>query len=261
MRKFSILLSCMHSDYEALAKQSNIRCDVLIVNQCDENSTKKTTLLEGNVIRCINSTERGLSRSRNMGIKSCNAEICLLADDDEIFEADVEKIVVGAFDENPQADVILFNVLNTNHKPHQKKIKITYRRAMSTTSCKIAFRREAIIHLGIEFDVEMGSGTSHGACEEVKFLFDCKQKGLKVIAVPLTIASKIKGSTSKWFKGYTQDYFLQQGWSTKRFMGTFYATLYALYTIIKHYPKYKSTTSPKVALIALLRGIYSHSVF
>lgn len=261
MRKFSILLSCMHNDYETLAKRSNIQCDALIINQCDEDSEAQTTLPGGNVVRCINTTERGLSRSRNMAIRNADAEICLLADDDEIFEDDVAGIVVGAFEENPKADVILFNVSNTNYKPYSKKMRISYRRAMSGGSLRIAFKRRAILQTGIAFDVEMGSGTGYGACEEVKFLFDCKRRGLEVLAVPLTIASMIEGSPSQWFKGYTQDYFLQQGWATRRFLGTPLATLYAFYTVVMKYPKYKSATTPLTALKTLLRGIYSPDVF
>lgn len=261
MNKFSILLSCMQSDYEALAGKSNIQCNALVINQCDEDSEAQAMLPGGSVVRCINTTERGLSRSRNMAISRSDAELCLLADDDEIFEPDVARMVTAAFDETPQADVLLFNILNTHHQPYSRKTKVTYRRAMSATSCKIAFRREAIVRAGIEFDVEMGSGTGHGACEEVKFLFDCKHRGLSVMAVPVTIASKVKDSASQWFQGYTPEYFLQQGWATRRFMGALPATFYAFYTIVRKYPKYKPTTSPLTALKALLKGIYSPNVF
>lgn len=261
MSRLQILLSCMHEQGAAIAERMNIRCDAVIVNQCDADAETVVQGNSGGTLLCIDSSERGLSRSRNMAMARAQGELCLLADDDETFADDVADIVARAFDEHPEAAILLFNVGNSSATRYRRARRVGYRGAMRTSSSSIAFRRNSVLKEGIRFDVEMGSGTGHGACEETKFLFDSMRRGLTVVGVPYIIATKTLHSASKWFEGYTRDYFLQRGWATQRFMGPFFATLYAFYTAARQYPKYRRTLSPLVALTAFLKGVYSPNMY
>ena len=90
MSNFEILLSCMYENNFSILDRSNIQCSSVIINQCNVSS-----IVECNEKGClwINSTDRGLSISRNMAIDKSEADVCLIADNDEVFDSDVEKKV------------------------------------------------------------------------------------------------------------------------------------------------------------------------
>ena len=60
----------------------------------------------------ISTTERGLSNSRNMALKYAVGEICILCDNDEIFEDNYETVICKAFERLPDADIIAFSIEN-----------------------------------------------------------------------------------------------------------------------------------------------------
>jgi len=55
---------------------------ILIINQTHANAILTSDFSN---IKVINSFEKGLSKSRNLGLKNAQGEILILADDDEVF--------------------------------------------------------------------------------------------------------------------------------------------------------------------------------
>lgn len=258
-----ILLSCMHQPDASIAKQVNLQSDAVIVNQCDtENTTEiKFNNIEGNPckIKFISTKERGLSKSRNMALRNSQADLCLIVDDDELLDSDYPQTIIKSFEENPKADIITFDLIMCGklQKNYGKKVKkIGYLSALRFSSQQIAFRRQSIIDKGISFDEEMGAGTGNGAGEENKFLYDCLHKGLKIYFVPKHFVSMQERTTSTWFTGYDKKFYLQKGWATERYMGKFFATLFAFYTTIRKHSEYKDNCSCFTVLKAMLTGIY-----
>ena len=86
MISIELLISTMHQKDYSLLNKMNINSDAVVINQCDEDSYNEFNL-NGNHIVWINSTERGLSKSRNLAIKNSNADVCLICDDDEILKS------------------------------------------------------------------------------------------------------------------------------------------------------------------------------
>ena len=250
------LISCMHQKDWSIVERSGLKGGAVIVNQCDRNGEEEK-IINGCSVCMYSTTQRGLSRSRNMAIEHSHADICLISDDDEIYAEGYEEKLVKAFTEYPEADVILFQVKNDIGKTFSPTpFKIGYLRALQFASWQIAFRRESIMNAGIRFDVEMGSGTGHGSNEETKFLYDCLRKGLQLQYVPVEIARLIPGSESQWFKGFDTKYFLNRGWSTARYMGKFFGTLYVTYFAIRKFPLYRKDCSMLCAWTNMLKGIY-----
>ena len=66
--KIEVLMSAMHQTDFTLAYKSNVQSDLLIVNQCDKNDYSELTV-GIHKWRMISTTERGLSKSRNMALK------------------------------------------------------------------------------------------------------------------------------------------------------------------------------------------------
>ena len=75
-----ILISTMNQKDDSLINKMNLHCNSLIINQCSYDSVKKK-----DAIRIINTTERGLSKSRNMAIENSIGDICIIADDDLVY--------------------------------------------------------------------------------------------------------------------------------------------------------------------------------
>lgn len=262
-----ILLSCMHQHDTSIVTKSNITCDAVIVNQCDDDQCKRYEVedIHGNShhINFISTRERGLSRSRNMAIHNATATICVIADDDEIFSDDASKEIIQAYEQHPEADVIICDVSGTriSKNINSKSVqKVGYLKALQVTSAQITFKRESILKNGIYFDIEMGSGTGHGCGEENKFLYDCLHAHLNIIHVPITIAHIEKGNKSMWFKGFTPRFFLERGWATARYMGKPMAVLYAIYYALRKKSLYGKDTSMAKALTNMLKGIFSKTI-
>lgn len=265
--KLEILMSCMHQTDTCIVQRSNVQSNVTVINQCEKEEIEEKTFLNKHnqpcTLKFISTKERGLSRSRNMAIRNATSEICLIADDDEHFEDDIEDIIIKAFMQNPEADMILFKVDNfkaSGKKQFQTSGRVGYKKALSVVSAQIAFKRQSIIDNGIIFDEEMGSGTGHGAGEETKFLFDCLRHRLNVIHLPISIGYVDKKSESQWFKGYTPTFFLQRGWATKRYLGTFWAIIYAIYYTITKHSMYSKDLSFAKALWYSIKGVFSKEV-
>lgn len=256
--KVEILQSCMFSTPTEMLARCNNQCDTLVVNQADTNERIEMELTDVNgesfTYRFITTTERGLSRSRNMAMLNSNADVCLLCDDDELLDADVSEKIENAFVQNPEADIIAFQVTGLMRKPADYPFRANYIHAMRFASVQLAFRLKSVQSKGILFDVKMGSGSGNGCGEENKFMFDCLKSGLRMQYVPVHIASLIPSSESRWWKGFTEEFFVNHGWATRRYLGRFLATAYAAYYAWTKRKRFDMPVSKAFGYI--LKGIY-----
>lgn len=262
----SVLISCMHQKDTSIISRSNVRTNAVVINQCDRESTEKTIFTDANgqkhQLRFICTKERGLAKSRNKAIDNSEDDICLIMDDDETLYDNYESIITNSFQEYNDVDIIAFNVDRNKAKKYAKSPhNVGFLRALKISSVEICFRRKSINDNNIRFDIEMGSGTGHGAGEENAFLYECLRKGLKIKYVPQKIATLSTASDSQWFNGFTEKYFLQRGWATERYMGKCIATLYAVYYIVCKRNMYKKDCSQWNALKHTLKGIYCKNIW
>jgi glycosyltransferase involved in cell wall biosynthesis len=256
--KLEILLSCMHQTDDTLLHRSHITGDVLMINQCDLN-LEYTGKTQHGTARIVSTTTRGLTKSRNMAIAVSDADVCLLCDDDESFVADYEKRILHAYRTVPEADLIIFKMCN-QPTPFRDQIReLRFPWIMSVSSWQISFRRESLLRTGVRFDELLGAGTGNGAEEELKFLMDCRKAGLKIIYVPTQIAS-VWQTESTWFDGFTKQFFINRGATTRYILGLIPAFLYAIYYVIKNRTKYRKYLTPLQAFCALLHGMRENKV-
>lgn len=251
--KVEVLISCMYQKDLSIAYRSALTGSGVIINQCDTDGYMQTA--DGKV-RMKMTTQRGLSRSRNMAIELSDADLCLISDDDEFYATNYEEILCQSYESHPKADVILFKVGNSGKTYSETEYKVGYIEALKFASWQISFRRNKVVQAGIWFDEKMGSGTGNGSGEEIKFLFDCLRHGLHLQYVPIEIASLDPGSSSQWFHGFTDEYFVNRGWATARYMGKPLALIYAVYFALRKYPLYRKDNNPLVALCCLTKGVF-----
>lgn len=237
------------ADVDKLIKPMNLASDYLIVNQCFDNNIK----IENENV--ITKPEKGLSKSRNLAIKSSKSDIILFADDDVRYNKNYKDIILKSYDKYKDADIICFYIESQNKKRKTKRMhtgKIGYIRAMRVVSTEICCKRESIIKNNLKFNEEFGAGTRFNRGEENIFLYEAIRKGLKVIWVNEKIG-EILQEESTWFKEYDEEFFRIQGRVFKELSNKFYM-IYILNTAIKQYWKYKEEISFGKAIKAMLEG-------
>lgn len=257
--RLEVLISCMHQENGMeLIERSGITGNVLMVNQTDRE--QRSSIAQNNrKIRIIDTTERGLSNSRNMAIRHAEGDICLLCDDDERFEPNYESVILQAFARFPKADIIAFRVMGQETRLKKKSQPVGCLKSLRLVSYQLAFRRSRILEAGISFDPYMGAGSGNGAGEENKFLLDCLKNGLKIWYVPQTIA-QVNHGPSTWFSGYDQNFFIQRGSATRYMLGLVPAFFYGIYYVLFKRKLYRETITTGQALAALLSGIWQNRI-
>lgn len=229
-----------------------------MINQCDREHYAEYPAANGTV-RMFFTTQRGLTKSRNLAVKKARADICLLCDDDEVFVSGYEAAILRAYEENAQADVIIFKMVNRAPSFEDKVIRLRFPQTMKVSSWQISFRRERLLASGVRFDELLGAGTGNGAEEELKFLLDCERAGLVIYYVPVSIAS-VAQEESTWFGGFDESFFENRGATTRYILGAGLASVYAIYYILRKKNLYSQSISPKSALSATFRGIRENKI-
>ncbi|OMQ08772.1 glycosyltransferase family 2 protein [[Flexibacter] sp. ATCC 35103] len=171
--------------------------NILIVNQ----SETEVLISDFKSVRVINSTEKGLSKSRNLAIKNASGKICLIADDDVIFAKDFNRDILSAFEILPFASIITFNHERIGDLQPQKKEKASFlhdkKSIWNVSSIEIAFKPDDIKEKNITFDEYFGLGSFFETAEEFLFLKRALIQNLKIYYSPEIIVSHPLFSSGK----------------------------------------------------------------
>lgn len=229
-----------------------------MVNQCQQEDYREAETACGRV-RMYATTQRGLTRSRNMAIRNATADICLICDDDEQFVDGYEQAILSAYSRLPQADVIIFKMTNRPASFDNRIQRLRFPKTMKVSSWQISFRRERLLQSGIFFDEHLGAGTGNGGEEELKFLLDCQKAELKIYYVPVEIAS-VAQTESTWFHGFDERFFENRGATTRYILGPVLAGAYGVYYAVRKRGMYRQDISPQNALKATFRGIRENKI-
>ncbi len=230
--RLEVLISCMHQTDASIIEKTGIETDVLVVNQCDRNAEEAFDFTNRRRETChariLHTTERGLSRSRNMAIAHARGDVCLICDDDERMEPDYEMKILTAFDLHPNCHILAFALHHPTRTYPNREHNIGYIQAAKVGSVQLAFRRCELI-TSIRFCEKMGSGTGNGAGEENKFIIDCLRHGVHIRYVPDVIAT-VSQEASLWFHGYDRTYWINRGWQARMTYGIVIGFAYVCYT-------------------------------
>lgn len=233
----------MHQKDAGIIKRSNVQTDVVVVNQCNKNSVEEFDFTNKIGETChakfINTTERGLSRSRNMAIENAWGDICLISDDDERFKDDYENKIIAAYTESPTAGFVSFACIREGVCYSKQPCRMGILQILKTSSIQITFKRQEILKHKILFDVLMGSGTGNGAGEENRFMMDCRKAGIEMFYNPAVI-TKLLSANSQWNNGLDEKYFRNRGWTSRRILGTCLGYLFIWYNIFSNRKRFIS---------------------
>ncbi len=231
-----VLMSAMHlSDFE-IAYRTGVKSDLLIINQCDKNDYSEMEI-DGFLWRMISTTERGVSRSRQMAIDNARGHICLLCDDDEELSVGYTEIIERAYNECQHADAIVFNLNRKNRKVKKKYYVITRKRKAPSYrgygSPMLSFKLDKVKNAGIKMNLNFGSGSPWGGGEDTLLEIDMRREGLKIYEYPETIATIDYSYGSRWYTGGDERYYYNLGAFLKNAYGPIKRNLYKVYECIK----------------------------
>ena len=203
-KNIEVLVATMHQeqgDYSLLEKM-NIKSDAIICNQCERYSAEKINWY-GHNIQWFSFAERGVGLNRNNALMRATNEIIVFADDDMVYEDNYVEIISRAYCELPDADVIVFNLIEDKPTRYiipkvQKVGRLNYLRY---GAARITAKNSVIKLNGIHFNRSFGGGTEHSAGEDNLFLTSCLQRRLKVYAYPAYIARLTEERPSTWNTG------------------------------------------------------------
>ncbi len=252
---------------ETFVDTLGITSDVVVINQCSkvreedpgeilsiERITRDNKEGKEHEIVFVESSERGLSKSRNMALENASADICILCDNDVCYVKGYERMILSAYEKHQDADVIVFYI-ERKEKPvpnFKNEKRMGYYSVLKIFSPEISFRRKSIRDKGISFDPLFGAGAKYTLGEENIFLYDCLKKGLKLYYIPLKIA-KLKEVESSWFKGYNRDFFIARG-ANYRAMTKYFCLPLMLQFAVRKKGLYGDGLSFKEALKCMLEG-------
>lgn len=212
MSKIQILCTTMNQKDLAKYYEMNIQSDVIFANQTSEYRYTETKI-DNNNVKMISTNQRGVGRNRNTALLNATEDICVFADDDVIYVDDYPFIINKAFNDIPDADIIIFNLTtNSNRKP---KNSSNIRRCriwniLSYGTYRIGFRLQKVKQANIWFTQLFGGGAKYPSGEDTMWLLDALRKGLKIYTYPVVIGL-VKQEDSTWFKGYDKEYFFGRG--------------------------------------------------
>lgn len=244
-----VLISCMNQHDYKIVERSKVQTDCVVVNQCDKNAVFEYDFQNkyGKLchVKFISTTERGLSKSRNMALRNATADICQICDDDEELDDDYEEHIIEAYQTIPEAAAILFKIKRNDGYPQvfpNEATSLSMIQLFKSSSQQITFRKQEVNDIHLFFDEKMGSGTGNGGGEEVKFLLNLKRANKKVFFYPALIAAVNPGE-SQWFHGCDKKFIRDKGWSIRRTVGPALGMIYNIYFVISHRKEYISNMS------------------
>ena len=167
-------------------KSSKTKC--LIINQIEE---KYLFDIENQNLRLMSFAKKGISKSRNSGLKNVTCKYTLIADEDVRFKNGFDKVILASFANNPKADIISFQMESDEGKPLKLYKKnsawLNVMGIMKVSSVEIAFRTEIVRGQNLKFDENFGLGSKYPTGEEAIFLADALKKKLKILYIPIPI--------------------------------------------------------------------------
>ena len=255
-RNLEVLVSSLEKDPYTLANGMNLECDAVIVNQGNKDGCYEFRTDRAFSIKLLESSERGVGKSRNHALDLADSKIVLFSDDDIVYAKGYAEKVLTAFSENKDADVIMFNVnVREERKTYfiNRTIKVHKWSVGRYPAYAAAAKLESIRSSGLRFSTLFGGGAKYSNGEDSLFFMDCLRAGLVIKAVPVLIGTE-KPHESTWFHGFNEKFFRDRG-VLYHFLYGKTAVLWALRFVIAKKKSYGKDIKPSSAFKLMKEGI------
>ncbi len=254
--KIEVLASVMNQTDYSIVEKMNLNTNAIIINQSNDVKFNEF-FYKNSKIRFFTFNERGVGLSRNNAILRAEADILLFADEDIEYVNNYDQIVINAFLENPDVDMILFNVPSKNiNRPTyiiNKKSRVHFYNCLRYGAVKIAIKRKSLVKKNVYFSPLFGGGAKYSAGEDSLFIAECIKHKMKVITNP-SIIGYVSQESSSWYQGFNDKYFIDKG-VFFYYLNHKFSIFFGIYYIIKHMSKFQVDKDLFSAFKLILRGI------
>jgi glycosyltransferase involved in cell wall biosynthesis len=177
---------------DSLAAQSHRNFRLIVVDQNVDERLVPFLERYADAVTCLRLTsDRGLSRARNVGLRAVTGDIVAFADDDCWYPVDLLARVGVLLDANPSWDGVTGSVTDASGLPSSsrwsKRAGVLDRINVWTrgVSVSVFLRRAAVERIG-EFDetLGIGAGTAWGSGEETDYLLRALERGCRLLYEP-----------------------------------------------------------------------------
>lgn len=237
-------------------EQMRITGDAVFGNQADAYG-KDELSCNGHLVRMITTDTRGVGVNRNIALLHAEGDILLLADDDICYADGYEDGVRQAYEQHPDADMVIFSMDITQGGHVIRQIKnrdgrLRLHRALRYGTYVCSIRRESQRRANIWFSTLFGGGTQYSHGEDTLFILDAFRRGLRVYTSSFCLGTCAKDS-STCFHGFDEKYFYDQGVLYRAAFGVAAVPLCIRFCIRRH-RAYKNDMPFWHALRVMLRG-------
>lgn len=210
--ELQVLVAAVDQNVTTLAAAMNLNSEAIIVNQCHEFAYSEYAYRQKR-IRCFHCDERGVGRSRNEAIIHSDGEYLLFSDEDILYRDGYETEVPEEFRKHPEADMLLFNIKQSEGREtyyNTKYGRVRWYNYGRYPAYSIAVRKERLLQSGAMFSQLFGGGAQYSNGEDSLFLRECLKRGLRIYHTNITLGKEI-ARKSTWFEGYTEKFFFDRG--------------------------------------------------
>lgn len=179
--------------YEKIFVHQGDKLSGLIINQITEMGMRiyETKMpLETNLwnISWINTTDKGLSLSRNAALSNAVADIGVIADDDVTYIKGFQKKILHYHEKYDDYDILIFKARDPGGRPfrvYPDEIReLRTDELGGVASIEMTLKVKNIREKKLFFDVNFGLGAGYPASEEWIFLVDAQRRGAKILFIP-----------------------------------------------------------------------------
>lgn len=148
---------------------------------------------------------RGLSRNRNHAFHKAQADILLIADDDEQLTKEGIENIITTYEQQPKLDIGLFQMTDEQghffkkYPSQQTSYKEAVKQGYYVASWEMTMRR-SVVEKGLRFNEHFGLGSEFlSSGEEDVFLKDALDEGLQIACLPFVIGQTDPHTTGEQF--------------------------------------------------------------
>lgn len=254
MKDIQVIISTFNNSPENIDR-SFFETNTIIINQLPINYDDSINERKVDNFIWYDVDQKGLSKSRNIGIDFADSTYLYLTDDDVILNPNFSEIVLNNFENNADADVLAFQVngINRKYKDYSQEIKkIGFLSSQKLSSVQLVFKTKFLKNSNIFYDELFGTGSVYSMGEENILLFDLIKNGANIYYIPEEIGKVYVGDSS-WFNGFTNKYFFDRGAIIKRMYGSL-APMYITIFALSKYQLYKKDNSFREAIKQMNKG-------
>lgn len=151
-----LMIATVSQNDDSVLDRMHVQSDAIVINQGSPFQWQEFRQ-DDHLIRFLCCEELGIGLSRNTALMRARGDICLFADDDLVYRDGYVEKIGRAFQEHPDADVIVFNIQSIGARKRRYQIpkpkRIHWYNFERYGAARIAVRRTSIFQHHISFSL------------------------------------------------------------------------------------------------------------